>query len=330
MLSGRSASRSGPGADMSGSTHAEAGDEFSYRPLTAADRDEVLALTANTWEHGDYIGNVYDVWLTDSTGRFIAVVETSTGRIAAIDKLSFDAPREAWFEGLRVSPDFRGRGLATKTQQHMIEVARELGARTIRFVTNANNRPIHRMAYRDGFRLRMVTRFWSWKRASGEQAVAATPGEPMDLRAARVVEAPQLHDWWVRGSAYATYGLVHTTWRFVSTSTKDWEQAASNGTLFVESGYKAGTASTVPGIALLEKPAYRPEGKTWSVAALAAEPGRMAPLVHGLLSAARENDVEEVLGIFPEVVELRHALESTQFEPDSEDERLCLFELLLD
>src|SRR5688500_5329896 len=84
---------------------------FRVRDIRESDRAEVLAMTANTWSFGDYIKWVFDDWLADGRGRFLAAEHIETGRLAAIDKFTFLSAREAWFEGLRVASEFRGHGL---------------------------------------------------------------------------------------------------------------------------------------------------------------------------------------------------------------------------
>jgi len=90
-------------------------DEFVFRDARPEDKAEVLAFTAHTWEFGDYIQHVYDYWLDDTSGRFLAIVHTPSGQIAGIDKLTMLSPAEAWFEGLRINPDFRGKVLPPKS-----------------------------------------------------------------------------------------------------------------------------------------------------------------------------------------------------------------------
>src|SRR5437762_1260753 len=112
-------------------------EEYTYRDVRPEDKAEILALTAHTWEFGDYIQYVFDDWLADTTGRFLVAQEQPSGRIVAIDKLSMLSPTEAWFEGLRVHPDFRGRGLAGRLQKYMIGEAARLGAQAVRLTTLA-------------------------------------------------------------------------------------------------------------------------------------------------------------------------------------------------
>ena len=307
--------------------------EFAYRDATTEDRDEVLAFTASTWEHGDYIADVYDEWLGDTSGRFLVAVEAASGRIAAIDKLSFIRPGEAWFEGLRVNPDFRGRGLASHTQRHMIEVARGQGARTIRLLTRADNHPVHAMAYRDGFRLLMLTRFWRWRRDATSATSPhreASRDEGLALREALPTEARGLHDWWLRSSAYASHGLVHGDWRLGSTTPHEWEDAARRGGLLVAAGYSQAEARLAPALAMIEARGSEPEGDRRSIAALGGMPGDMARLLQALADFALARGINELFGFFPDSVEVYRALESAGFAPDPDDERYCVFELVLE
>ena len=137
--------------------------EYIYRDVRPEDKAEVLAFTAHTWEFGDDIQYVFDDWLADTTGRFLVAQEQTSHRIVAIDKLTMLSPTEAWFEGLRVHPDFRGRGLAGRLQKYMLAEAARLGAQAVRLTTLATNTPVHLACYRDGFTLKAIFRFWKWE-----------------------------------------------------------------------------------------------------------------------------------------------------------------------
>src|SRR5512133_294913 len=106
--------------------------EYIYRDVRAEDKAEILAFTEHTWEFGDYIQYVFDDWLADPHGRFLVAEEQTSGRIVALDKMTMLSPTEAWFEGLRVHSDFRGRGLAARLQKYMIGEAARLGAKAVR------------------------------------------------------------------------------------------------------------------------------------------------------------------------------------------------------
>jgi GNAT superfamily N-acetyltransferase len=300
---------------------------FTLRDATLQDKAHVLQFTANTWEFGDYIEHVYDDWLADTTGRFIVLEEEATGRIAAIDKLSFQSPAEAWFEGLRVNPDFRGHGLAGRLQKYMIEQSRAYGARTLRFITLISNKPVHRMAYRDGFSLLSVVRFWKWRANFPETGPQGA--EAYKLRKASPGEAPLLFQWWQRTSAYATGGLAHLNWSFASSSTHLWVEAAEKGHLLLPHDAQVeGSPMPLPTLLLLD--GHDDGGKpAWVLSAVTALDDEWALLLRGLCAHALEQGIIEINGLLPDTIDATLGLKAAGFKADSDNERLCLFELIL-
>jgi GNAT superfamily N-acetyltransferase len=297
--------------------------EYIFRDVRAEDKAEVLAFTAKTWEFGDYIGYVFDEWLADPTGRFLAIEQRGSGQVVGIDKLTMLTPAEGWFEGLRIHPDFRGQGLATNVQRYMIGEAARLGARTIRFLTLANNRPIHLAAFRDGFVLRCTVRFWKW--STGEPSSK----EAIKLRYATPAETPALHDWWQRSSAYRTWGLAHHRWSFASTSPQDWVQAAREQRLVVPLDTFVDADSLPTPSVLVRTDHDDEESITWGISAVTARHDEWLPLLTGLISAAKEAGVAEVNGLLPDMQEVYGAAQMAGFTPDPDEDRLCLFELIL-
>jgi GNAT superfamily N-acetyltransferase len=301
---------------------------FELRPVRASDRNEVLAMTAHTWEDGDYIPDVFDMWLADPQGLFAALVHTPSGRIAAIDKVSILATGQAWFEGLRVNPDFRGQGISGKLQTHMVGVVRAMGAGVVRFITLATNIPIHIAAYRDGFHVVALTRYWRWK-ARAEYAEYPGDVAPMPLRPAHLDEAPALHDWWHRTAAYPVVGLLHRRWTFYQGGPDEWIAAAREGRLLVEASANLQDAKVAPAAVMLN--AGTDDGDSWwSVAATLAGPGQWAPLYRAMLDEAGRRGVAEVDGLFADIHDANEGLKAAGLQPDPDDERLYVFELRLD
>ena len=296
-------------------------DGFTYRDALPTDRDEVLAFTANTWEHGDYISFVYDDWQADTTGRFLVIEDEKSGRIAGIDKLTMLSPREAWFEGLRIRDEYRGRGLATHVQRHMISEARRLGARTVRFITRVDNTPIHLAGYRDGFRQIAMVRGFVWK---DEEGIA--PGESYDLRRATPAEAPRLYEGWRRSSAYRMAGLVNSYWSLRETSAEEWEKAAADGYLWTPSG-PLPEAGKPPAPCVLLLPGGEKEDNAWTVSAVCAVYAEWSPLLRGLLAAATAEDITVVEGLLPDEHMLYEATQAAGITPTSDERCHSVFEL---
>jgi N-acetylglutamate synthase-like GNAT family acetyltransferase len=78
-----------------------------------SDKKDVLRFCINTFEWGDYIEQVWDVWYSDPNGYLI--VAEDNGVIAAVSHVYLCPNRNSvWFEGIRVNPDFRRRSIGTE------------------------------------------------------------------------------------------------------------------------------------------------------------------------------------------------------------------------
>jgi GNAT superfamily N-acetyltransferase len=129
------------------------------RLAQAADRDAVLAFCAHIWDGHDYVPSVWDEWLQDPQGIFLAAL--LDGVPVAVARAVFPTPDEAWLEGMRVDPDHRGAGIALALSAALVETCRERGARSVRLMTVGDNYPIHRICARLGLdlALRLQRRF---------------------------------------------------------------------------------------------------------------------------------------------------------------------------
>lgn len=289
----------------------------------------MLAFTAHTWDFGDYIHYVYDKWLDDKSGLFLVAEEKKSGRLAAIDKLTILSPTEAWFEGLRVSPDFRGRGLASELQRYMIGEARRLGAQTARLLTLLSNSAVHRNAYRDGFSRLFIVRFWKWREPDIDSAQASDPKMATELRRATPEEAPLLFEWWQKSSSFATAGLLHRSWAFSKTSADEWTGRAAAGELYVPQGLDTAMLVLPPPTVMIW-PEHEEDGSLlWKINLLSAASEEWDGLARGLIKVAQQARVAQIEGLLPDSLDTLMGLRSAGFTPDDDDERLCLFELRL-
>jgi RimJ/RimL family protein N-acetyltransferase len=126
---------------------------FTLRPMEAADKPAILAIASRTWEGGDYLPFVFDDWLSDAEGEFVAAL--SDGRIAGCGKLTFLTPIDAWLEGLRKDPDVTEGGLAETVTRHFLrQLAGRSGLRSVRFSTYVFNERSIAVNERLGFRRR--------------------------------------------------------------------------------------------------------------------------------------------------------------------------------
>ncbi|WP_148881920.1 MULTISPECIES: GNAT family N-acetyltransferase [Thermococcus] len=128
------------------------------RDAKPEDRPSIEEIARLTWGGEDYLARVFDEWLRD--GHFY-VLEVD-GKVIGTAKLTLLPGKVGWLEGLRVHPDYRGRGYGRKLHGFMLELgerlAREGKIEALEFATYFLNRESIAMAKRDGFKV--VARFY--------------------------------------------------------------------------------------------------------------------------------------------------------------------------
>ncbi len=194
------------------------------RPARAGDRDAVLAFATATWSWGDYLAEVWDRWLADEMG--LLAVGEADGRVVGVDKLTLLTPTEAFFEGLRIDPAYRGRGYAQAFQNYMLAEAARRGARTVRLLTAHDNSAIHHMAARDGLVQGPSVVPWHAPAANPLPAAPAVPLSPGPAADAAWADLPNgllwsllggrvAHDWHIQAwtaDLWASWVIAGSVW----------------------------------------------------------------------------------------------------------------------
>ncbi len=154
-------------------------DTLSIRPARPEDREAVVAMVATVWGGTDYVPEVWDDWLADQSGPLL--VGERGGLLVALAKLTGLGEGEDWFEGLRIAPEQRGRGLARAVLRHCTELSRERGMRVLRFTSNILNPTMHRLADDLGFSLCYIAP-WYNATALAEEPAPDHNGADADLQ----------------------------------------------------------------------------------------------------------------------------------------------------
>lgn len=119
------------------------------RPALPKDTPDVLELTRQIWEGQDYVPSVWADWLRDPDG-LLAAAEYG-GRVVGISKLTRLSPSEWWLEGLRVHPEYEGRGIASHLHNYLVNYWQRQGGNAIRLATASFRVPVQRISLRGGF-----------------------------------------------------------------------------------------------------------------------------------------------------------------------------------
>ncbi|MFC6799094.1 GNAT family N-acetyltransferase [Haladaptatus sp. DYSN1] len=109
--------------------------ELTVRPIRESDVDPIVAFTQETWDdHGvdDHIPWVIERWVeAESDTRRTFVVDAGAD-IAGLTQGVMLSDHEAWGQGMRVNPAFRGQGIARRLSEAFFDWAAERGATVAR------------------------------------------------------------------------------------------------------------------------------------------------------------------------------------------------------
>jgi GNAT superfamily N-acetyltransferase len=119
------------------------------REARKSDREPLMSFIKQVWHGHDYIPRVWDEWIEDESAKMF-VVEVD-GRPVGMNRIRFLPDGNGWLEGVRIHPDYRGKGLASLLGRTSMEEGRRRGVRTFRLTSSSWNWSAHRQIARMGF-----------------------------------------------------------------------------------------------------------------------------------------------------------------------------------
>jgi len=147
------------------------------RKAIRSDKEQVLSFCSNTFDWGDYIAQVWDLWRADKNGRLL-VAESEGSKIAMSHVAVCPGSKSAWLEGVRVHPSYRRSQVASRLIERMVQYGRQKGARQASAIVAADNVASQRMMEKNGFEVASRWAYYSTtanraKRQKSEARLAA-------------------------------------------------------------------------------------------------------------------------------------------------------------
>lgn len=128
---------------------------MKIRKANKSDKDEVLNFCKNTFEWGDYIDRVWDLWENDSSGiLLVSEVNDNDNKKThpiAISRISVCPNNLSWIEGIRVNKNYRNKGVASSLLNEMLGFAIKKGIKEASAVVSYNNIASQKMLEKKGF-----------------------------------------------------------------------------------------------------------------------------------------------------------------------------------
>ena len=145
--------------------------QISVRHASKSDKSMILDFCTNTFSWGDYIADVWDIWYGEKNGNLL-VADSRNGPVGMAHVAICLAKTDAWLEGLRVHPDYRRLGTASKLLLEMLSYAENQGAIQALAVVSHENTASRRMLEKHGFG---PVSEWSYFSTAKKVIAAAAP-----------------------------------------------------------------------------------------------------------------------------------------------------------
>ncbi|MGN6709926.1 MAG: GNAT family N-acetyltransferase, partial [Candidatus Nitrosocosmicus sp.] len=138
---------------------------MKIRKAKDTDKNEVVNFCKNTFEWGDYIDKVWDIWLKDTSGLLL-VAETydntkQSPYPIALAHISECPDNILWIEGVRVNRKYRHMGIASSLITHITDIGLKNGFKEFNAIVSKTNTPSQRMLVKNGFNKRFEVKYYN-------------------------------------------------------------------------------------------------------------------------------------------------------------------------
>ncbi len=179
------------------------------RPALPFDTPGMLELTSRIWEGEDYVPDVWDDWMADPEG-LLAVAE-SGGKVVGFGKLTRLSDSDWWLEGLRVHPEFEGRGIASHLNDYLLDYWQRIGSGVVRLATSSSREQVKHLSRKKGFQI--IGEYTTFKALLTDKPTSGSVESLFhSLNRKKVGEAL---DWLTEsGKERLPFGLMDLGWQF--------------------------------------------------------------------------------------------------------------------
>ncbi len=286
--------------------------EVLLRPARLEDGPAAEEIVNRIWGQRDYVPETWQRWVEDSAGEFVAA--EVNGRLVGFAKAERLAADEWWLAGLRVAPDYQGRGIARRLQTYLVEHIRRRGPGVIRLATHHKNYPVHHMAASDGFQRKGVYRSYRATPLPGDvEGLRRLTGDDLSAAWQLIADSPRFR---------ATGGLYEHFWDWLALTRERLAELLAQGAVWgwEEDGELAALALLFP---------IR-DGTTLFIGYADGRDAALPPLLKALRHLAAQEGREEVRIRPVEEPGLLAAVEAAGFEFQEKPPVIWVFERALD
>ena len=112
---------------------------LKVRKIRPSDKARAIEITKDIWDGDDYLPLVFDKWVKEKEGEFVAAIDKK-GKLIGFEKLTMVTKHDAWIEGLRKDMKSKIKGVGVfLTNYFLKKLSKNKDIRTIRFSTYFQN-----------------------------------------------------------------------------------------------------------------------------------------------------------------------------------------------
>ena len=223
------------------------------RTAKKSDKKEVLKFCTDTFERGDYIDQVWDIWSADPHGKLYVVDQTERCEnnnnfpVAISHCTVCPDKRQIWLEGIRVHPAHRRKKIATALIAKTLQFGMRQGAIEASAVVATENIASRLMLEKNGFNV--ISR-WVYY-ACTYNTVESSRKKPTNARFASLADLNDICNYLADSSIYKLSGKRYfKAWRWYFLNRKTLRHFIKKRNLIM-TGYPSPT-----GIALINMQGY--------------------------------------------------------------------------
>ena len=264
---------------------------MKFRFAKKSDKEDVLKFCVNTFDWGDYIDQVWDLWFSESNGALIVAeneIRHTKGSVIAVSHVSLCPNRKnIWLEGIRVNPDYRRRSIATELLSKMLSYGKLQGAKEASAIVGINNLPSQLMMENNGFNVISKWNYYSTDKAQ--------EFEKDNVRTAAFSDIKKVWDYLKQSQIYKSSGKRYVnSWRWYSFDSETLSSIIKDGKLLISGN------DVIEGIAIINKDGYWNKNDVFQIVYLdAASVSSLYDLIGFVLSFVHSaNDQYKRIQIF--------------------------------
>jgi N-acetylglutamate synthase-like GNAT family acetyltransferase len=271
---------------------------LKFRFAKKSDKEDVLKFCVNTFDWGDYIDQVWDLWFSDSNGALIVAenkIRHTKGSVIAVSHVSLCPNRKnIWLEGIRVNPNYRRRSIATELLSKMLSYGKLQGAKEASAIVGVNNLPSQLMMENNGFNVISKWNYYSIDKAQ--------EFERDNVRTAAFSDIKEVWDYLKQSQIYKSSGKRYVnSWRWYSFDSETLSSIIKDGKLLISGN------DVIEGIAIINKDGYWNKNDVFQIVYLdAASVSSLYDLIGFVISLVHSgNDPYKRIQIFsPQIRQL--------------------------